>query len=237
MYVGRGLVYEDCRRSGALTLGKDFLDRIGPPLSIALDGMRWTASELANAVRQYLRHRHAKLRAACAGESVDSLLFYNDVRQTSTAALAGAFRQAGERIDHAWREVLGGDLGTGRVVRTAQEVRHRADAIFRPVGRLWGRAHHMSPDIMVAAPSVNAFRRGGFHAVLGGLHSTNTLVRSSLVTQHPDRQVLVNAFVRDVGGARSCTASSPRMHSSHVALRGCMPRHTGSFNISTICPT
>src|SRR5262245_55673677 len=40
-YAGRTIVYEDCRRDAEVTLGQDFLETLGPPLSLLLASARW----------------------------------------------------------------------------------------------------------------------------------------------------------------------------------------------------
>jgi hypothetical protein len=95
--------------------------------------------------------------------------------------------------------VLRIDPTARRVRSTVDEVATIARDTFRTTRTPWSRALYFSPDLMVAAAGADAFRRGEFHAVLGEVHSTNSLLWSSLVAQHPNRDALVEAVTCDTG--------------------------------------
>lgn len=199
MYAARSLVYEDCRRGGRLVLGTHFIERVGPALSIVLDSIQWTASALAHAVREHLRRKYAELRSAHEMDDIDSLSFYNEARRTVPQVIAGLREPLTSDLNHRWQQVLNDELSGPSVVRTAEDVCRRASAAFASNGRIWGHAQYIGPDVLVAAPSIEAFRRGDFQVVLGEVHTTSSLLRSCLVTQHSDRPTLAATLALDTG--------------------------------------
>ena len=61
----------------------------------------------------------------------------------------------------------------------------------------WARAHYVCPDLMIAAESAAALRRGAFHAVLGEVHGRNTLLSSAVISQHPTPELVAAALAFD----------------------------------------
>ena len=57
----------------------------------------------------------------------------------------------------------------------------------------------MKPDVLVAAPSVEAFRQGDYQVVLGEVHvAINTLDRWIFFCQHPNPEELRAAIISDL---------------------------------------
>lgn len=199
MYAGRGIVYEDCRRNCDVTLGRDFLARVGPPLSLVLDGARWASAELADAVRRHMRRTHAEMRAQAAAEAIEGHAFFERLMRTAPRTLPALLRDLRQRVQAAWQSLLQADYRASRVTRDVGEIAGRARDAFQVRTGLWTRAQYISPDIMIAARSLAALRRGEYHCVLGEVHTTNSLLWSSFGSQHPHPQWLVDALARDTG--------------------------------------
>lgn len=199
MYAGRGLVYEDCRRDGGATLGREFLDRLGPPLSIVLDGARWVSTELRQAFRAHLRRCHAELRETLRAETVDAHLLLNYVGGRGREALAPMSADLRRRFQERWLSILAIQDGETRVRRSVEQVREPARQAFAASGpSSWGG--YFTPDIMVAAAGPEAFHRGEFECVLGEVHDNNTLLWSALAAQHADPAALDAALACDTAG-------------------------------------
>ena len=211
-YGARGLVYEDCRRGDQLTLGAGVLDRIGPALSIVLDGARWLAGEVASAGRRFLRARLAELSTR-PGEPIDGSRFFGFMGSAGEVPLDTLAAAVVPRYQGAWAAILdigGRELAGPCVTRQSADIARRAAAWFgRPVPP-WSRARFISPDLMIAADGIEAFQRGEFRAVLGEVHGTNSLLWSAFLSQHPDPQQLVAALVHDTRGDTVVVTQIPK---------------------------
>jgi hypothetical protein len=107
------LVYEDCERGCDVTVGRDVLDRIGPPLSLVLDSVRWAAGEFAEAARGQLRRCHAELRELSA-DTIDAPRVSAYVRAAGAELLQSIARPVTQRYQDAWQSVLQPDGGEQR---------------------------------------------------------------------------------------------------------------------------
>jgi hypothetical protein len=195
-YAGRRLVYEDCRRSGELTLGRALLDRVGPPLSIILDGCRWLAAEFAAVARAHLRTLHAEI-CGDSGAPLDGHRFLTGVRERGEQALDILAVGVMRRYHAAWLSIFRLNRGDRRRRYTCAEIARQAEEAFRTSSDTWSRARFVSPDLMIAANGIDALRRGELEAVLGEVHGMHTLLFSALFAQHPDRPSMAAALAHD----------------------------------------
>jgi hypothetical protein len=197
MYAARGLVYEDCRRADTVTLGAGFLARVGPSLSIVLDAAHWAAGELARGFRQQLRTSYADLVVGEGGVSFDAHCFYTHVLGRPQSERLARIADVERRFRAKWQAVLDTAPEDRRVLRSVEQIASRAREAFRTAERTWSRTRYLSPDILVGASDVEAFRRGEFMCVLGEVHSGNSLLWSALVSQHSNPERLAQAVTQD----------------------------------------
>lgn len=202
-YSARSLVYEDCRRTGELRLGRAFVDRIGPSLTVALDASRWVAVKIATAARAELLRQWRDLKQSVS--DVDAARFRRHVEAGGRQPLLDLCRKVTEEYQRAWATVL---ERNGRA--PLADVIARARELFDPRGQTWTRAEYFSPDLMVAAADLEAFRRGNFDCILGELHGINTLIHSALASQHPEPEALVAALERDTRGTTVVVMQTPK---------------------------
>ncbi|HEY2496261.1 MAG TPA: lantibiotic dehydratase [Candidatus Angelobacter sp.] len=202
-YGARTLVYEDCRRDCEIQVGTKLLNELAQPLGVLLDGARWALAEVGSVIKTQLRTCLAELLELHkeSGEEVDCHLFFEYVHSNLYAdnGKASAFGPLTQQFQDLWKRVLGRALhaSANRVVFSSEEACARAASIFPPreVGFTLGR--YVSPDVMIAASSIDAIRRGEYFGVLGEVHCDNTLVASCLVTQHPCPRVVMQAAFAD----------------------------------------
>jgi hypothetical protein len=194
-YAARTLVYEDCRRAGAVSIGTGLMARLGPPLTIALDAVRWVAVQLACEIRQWLCHCHAE---AGRGPEIDAHVFLERVGELPAEAWRAHAARIRQPFQAKWRSVLELHEGERHVFRPCDVIAARARREFAAPGAVWTRANYMSPDIMVAAAGLDALHRGAFHCVLGEVHSLNTILNSALFAQHPDPERVLDTMVEEV---------------------------------------
>jgi hypothetical protein len=198
-YAGRTLVYEDCRRDVSVTLGSDLLESLGPPLSLLLTSARWFTFELARGYRRLFREVYEGVVRETGSPIVEAvhllpklypLIFghENDV----AASVESSFRDK-------WSDVLSLPAGETRVDYSAASLRARVIEAFEVPRPGWRGAFYHSPDVMIAASSVEAVQQGQYQLVLGELHlSANSLGALVFVEQHPSPEQLLLAIEHDM---------------------------------------
>jgi hypothetical protein len=198
MYGARQLVYEDCRRDLDMTLGEPLLEGLGEALPAILHGSRWFVGAVAAAVSEILSDAVTAARresgtgplplAAVWSRAVPLLTFGN---KAWDAPFPEGIRLARAGLQQRWAEVMAGDPSPA-------ELRSRAAAAFAdalPAGR--GGLHH-SPDVQVAAPSLDAVNRGEYLLVYGDFHPGGCIMKQAfLATAHPDFDDLLAGYGRD----------------------------------------
>jgi hypothetical protein len=202
-YAGRTLVYEDCRRDCEVEIGSRLLEDLAPPLGIILDAARWILAELGREMQDQLAICWSELaeREHEQRKEIDCHLFvaYATTKLYLTYGRITAFDSIAQQLQEMWHQVLGEPLQSSpsRVTFALDEARARAARTFpgREVGYCLGR--YICPDLMIAAASADAIRRGDYTPVIGEIHCENTVAASFLVTQHPCPSQLFQAVSED----------------------------------------
>jgi hypothetical protein len=200
-YAGRNLVFEDCRRDVDLTVGRDVLDRLGPPLSLVLRSARWYSHEAARGYRASLVALFDRLTSSRGATSLPLL-------ELSLAAQSLLFPPRGRPPEHIaaltqtlrqrWQEILGVTPGEQHreLVCSVGDLRQRVADAFPAPAPGWSIAIYYSPDVMVCPPPGGA--DGEPLLVLSELHPfVNTLEPACCLEQYPDPDELVRAWEAD----------------------------------------
>ena len=125
-----------------------------------------------------------------------------------------------------WDEVLQPGSGEGPLQYSSDELRPKLESVFFAPHPGWRLAQYHSPDVMIAASSIEAIRRGDYRFVLGEMHITNNTVRYSfMLSQHPEPDHLLCAVQLDV----------PEPHVHPLAPRH-WPRTTNRTAIAVLSP-
>ena len=197
-YAGKTLIYEDARRDLEVDLGPQLLQSLAPPLSLLLLAGRWFTAQVADLCRKKLREiyfqqvqrkRDTSVEAAALWVQIAPIFFEQKLQ------FVGPIQQEFQR---KWETIL--RLGSGRetITYSYDELRSRVLKEFALNRPGWVACHH-SPDIMVAATSEEAIRKGDCLFVLGEAHiGMNTLEASSFVNQHPSPEELYDAIGHDL---------------------------------------
>jgi hypothetical protein len=197
LYAGRTLVYEECRRDLDLTLGEPFLNEIAPALSLVLASARWLTDFVATDHRERFAQFHRELSAQTGSEQVDFLAF-------SRAALPRILsvptqREIQQELYSRWEKVLEIPKGERRVTYRSQDLLPKVQKEFAAPGPGWQKARYHSPDVLIAAPSLEAIQQGDYQAVLGEVHvAINSLDRWVFFSQHPHPEQLRAAIESDL---------------------------------------
>jgi hypothetical protein len=208
MYAGRTLLYEDTRRAAELTLGRPVQQAIGAPLGLMADSARWF---VGCAARNYLDlfgslvDRHT----ASTGSKrlpLSQLLGMATRHLVTRSGPPEPVADVVSRLQAKWARILAVPDGVRRHEVTVEAIREAVQREFPATAPMWSAARHHSPDLMIAAASVDAVRRGDFAVVMGELHlATNTLEARPFVERHEDQKRLLAASERDHGGRRFYT--------------------------------
>ncbi len=207
IYAARTLVYEDCRRHIDVELGPQFTQALGNVLSLVLASARWFTWEAAKIYRRVFQEIYSTLVAETGSHVLNFATFwqraqstlFSDIRHDHLRYIAALTQEHQTR----WSTLLKIPAGERRVSLSSAALREQVYATFAAPGPGWQAARYHSPDVMIAAPSADAIRRGDYQCVLGELHmAVNTLRISSTVNQHPQPAELIAAMNDDFPNPR-----------------------------------
>jgi hypothetical protein len=201
VYAARTLFYEDCRRDVEVRLGAPMLDALAGPLTLLCDTARWYTYTIAQRYLEVFRQTHQQLRDERGRSDIDYLRFWERVSPhfpNSTTSNSEIAAQVAAELRARWAEIVG-DLSGRRVERTAAQLRPLVDAAFSAPQPGWPSARYQTPDLMIAASSVEAVERGELQIVLGEVHvSMHTYSMSPFLHQHPQPSSIVAGREADV---------------------------------------
>ena len=203
MYAGRTLVYEETRRDIDVELGPAIVEALSPPLTLLLSSVRWFTYEVARAYRASFKETFAELAREAGTPVVNLADFWTRVQPELNDDHTSLADRVVALFQDRWADVLG-ISGDGQPCDfTSEELRPRVQAAFDAPAPGWVSAHHHSPDVMIAASSVEAIQRGEYLFVMGELHpGVNTLSASLFLSQHPSPAELFLAIELDLPEAR-----------------------------------
>lgn len=198
-YGARTLIYEDCRRDMDVVLGAELLDSLTPPLSLLLTSSRWLTWEVAKSYRRKFKQLYSQIVARTRRKQVDALSFWLHAHPLVSKEKENVIGHIVKEFQSRWASILSLPPNKRHVHYRSEELRARVLAAFDAPKPGWAFARHHSPDVMIAAESVEAMQRGEFELVMGELHvGTNTLTASSFVSQHPVAEDLLRCFETDL---------------------------------------
>jgi hypothetical protein len=210
IHGGRTLIYEDCRRDVALTLGPEPISRLGPPLALVLASARWFTHTAARRVTAGIEKLLNELQRKTGTDRVD---FAPLSRQIFRAGLfSDAYHAVVVRELHSrWAQILAFDKAQRRLNLASAALRARVAAAFPAPDPGFPSARHHSPDVLIAARSVDAIRRGQYQLVLGEVHAgLNTQMQAFTLLLHPRPEALVAAREHDIPVPHLLPVNHPR---------------------------
>lgn len=198
-YGGRTVSYLDCRRACDVVLGDAFVEALGP-LELVLASARWLTFHAGRLAREACRRGYdALVREHGVGEvNVSALWFACLPRLAATRKTVQGELMRDLRM--RWAEILD-DPGRSAVPRlefVAADLRPRVLDAFEAPGPGWESARYCSPDILIAAKSIDALDSGDFQLVLGELHvAINTLIFHAFLAQSADPESVLEHLDHD----------------------------------------
>jgi hypothetical protein len=198
LYAGRTLVYEDCRRDIEVEFGPDFVDSLSAPLSLMLTAARWFTYQVSEICRALFDEMYRGLAISSGSATVEFVQLWSQVRPLMESESKPPIDELLAKFQRLWADILRVPEGQHRVEYTSDELRERVLSAFAAPHAGWNYARQHSPDVMIAAESVEAVRRGDYHFVLGELHmGANTLSFPVFIAQHPAPEQLTRAIAQD----------------------------------------
>lgn len=199
MYAARTLVFEDCRRDVEVNVGPEFLERLSPPLSLLLTSARWFTYEVGEYYRRILKNVFDGLVRETKSKQINGALFwYRSNEYFMNGPMTGS-AQVSPEFQKRWAEILPLDHSQKHMHFTVAQLQPLVDAKFAAPRAGWSTGRHHSPDVMVAASSAEAMRRGDYQLVLGEFHlGVNTVRNSLFVLQHPYPDEIFQAVAADM---------------------------------------
>jgi hypothetical protein len=198
VYAARTLVYQDGMRDAKVDLGTKLLDDLGPPLSLLLTSTRWFTAQAAAAFRRVFDRIYREMEAQRGPNGIELITFWLRAEPLLFNPAAGLLQPIVDDFQDRWRQLLAAPAGLRHVTRTAAELRPHVEDVFAAPPAPWQGGRYHSPDIMIAADSVEAIERGDYAFVLGELHAAvNTIRGSFAVAQHPRPEELFAALEAD----------------------------------------
>jgi hypothetical protein len=203
MYAARTLVYEDCRRDIEVTISPEMIHSLGPALTLLLDGARWVSYEFAARARQVFEKIYTDLTRKSGSPVVEAVAFYEKLRPLVFSGESAIHKTVLKDFYKRWSQILQVDSKERQVSLSSVELRPRVLSAFAAPRAGWPYARFHSPDLMIAAASPAAIRRGDYLFVLGELHPGGISISNGIfVDQHPVPQELFQALERDLPESR-----------------------------------
>jgi hypothetical protein len=217
-YAARSLVFEDCLRDVDVRLGKGLLDDLGPALSLVLTSARWFTFEVKKAYEAAFRALYGEMVRKNGSPRLPLSDFWVRAQRLIHGSKDRPLDAVAAELRTRWDRIFGPPTDPRRVQYDSDTLRPRVEAAFDAPTSGWSAARHHSPDVMICAPSAEAFARGDYMAVLGEIHvALNTLEQNVFVAQHPAWRDLLDGIVRDLPEPR--IAYVPAKHTTTAAVR------------------
>jgi hypothetical protein len=202
-YGARTLIYEDCRRDLDAKVGPAVLAALSPPLSLLLRSARWLTYKVAELYRGALRPVYDELVQKTGSRVVSAADFWIKCDRFFFKEGNHFAENILPRFQQRWAEVLRFAPEARQVKFSYEQLRLRVEEAFACPGPGWSHARYQSPDVMIAASSVEAIRRNEFELTIGEVHLGVNCINSGLfIAQHPQMEDLHEAITADFAQPR-----------------------------------
>jgi hypothetical protein len=199
MYAARTLIYQDCQRDVNVEIGPSIVAALGTPLSLLLGSARWFSYQAAATYRRKLRQLYEEFVRRNGSQDVGILEFWAKMEPLIFDPAEKLFNDVVPKFQSRWEKILQIPTDVHRLEYKSSDLKPLVEDTFAIPSAGWQLARYQSPDVMIAASSVDAIRRGDCMFVLGEIHMAGNTLRSSWATsQHPNPEELFEAIKRDL---------------------------------------
>ena len=204
MYSSRMLLFTDSARDLELVVGGELVADLAPALSLVLQSGRWLTAQVAAVYRAAFAELHAEIARRTGSVRVPFAEFwFQSKRLLIQGAKDRPLDAVARALSERWASVLTPAPDARRAHFSSSELAAKIDAAFAADAPGWSSARYHSPDLLVAAASVDAIRRGDYTLVLGEIHfAINTLRYACTLAQLPVAGALQQAFASDGAAPR-----------------------------------
>jgi lantibiotic biosynthesis dehydratase-like protein len=172
---------------------------LGRPLALLLESARWFTHAVMETYRRAFDQLFAQMTSQAGGTTVEFWDFWSAMRPMLFDQKLTLINQIAVDFQRRWAEVLMLPEGADRVERSSADLETRVAAAFPAPRAGWLLARYHNPDVMIAAPSVEAIRRGEYIGVMGELHiAVNALSVPLFMEQHEAPDELLCAIDQDI---------------------------------------
>lgn len=182
---GRTALFLDCTRDLEMDVGPALVHELARSLPPFLDSARWYCG------RSFALGQRIVSEEIDAAPVTQPLGAKFDRVMSALMDLPQLLRADLEELQRRWA----GLLADGDTPSLAE----RGAAAFADSLRAWPASVYMSPDVQIAARSIDDIDAGRFLAVVGDFHPANALLQSMFSERHPDPDRLRENVHADLG--------------------------------------
>lgn len=169
---GRTPLYLDCTRDLAMDVGPALVNELACSLPPFFDSARWYCGRSFALGRRIVSE---EIGSATGGRRFEAAC---DRVMMALADLPRLLRADLEELQRRWADLLADD--------DTSTLAKRGAAAFADAGPAWPACVYQSPDVQIAARSIDDIDRGQFLAVVGDFHPANALLQGMFSARHPD---------------------------------------------------
>ena len=210
-YGARTILVQDCARDCSLLIGDEPIERLAAPLSLILRSASWFTREVADGYRRrlhelFLEHRSCNSKDDGTNNGTGDIelavlqkALLAEEPEGRTDETAPAMRAAIAGLQQRWSKLLPIDETLDEQRFSSEQIADTFDDLFPGNGPGWNQAIYLSPDLMLAAPSVEAIERGQFEWILNEVHLMNSVAVESFLCHHDDNDDFALNMAADYG--------------------------------------
>ncbi|HZO13159.1 MAG TPA: lantibiotic dehydratase, partial [Polyangiaceae bacterium] len=173
-YEARSPVFQEARRNVKLALGRSVIEDLRESLGVVLLASRWYNQTIAQRT-----HEHARQIVSAGGGRMEFLQLF----MMMGPDLLRIVDEVAQELKQRWARAVHPLREAGRV--EVEAARRAVEEHFPRMPILLELARHGSPDLLIAAESAEAIRRGEYQVVLGEMHSAgNTVIQACFMVYH-----------------------------------------------------
>jgi hypothetical protein len=182
---GRTPLFLDCTRDLEIDVGPALVQELARSLPPFLDSARWYCG------RSFALGRRIVSEEIGSAPVTQPLEAKFERVMSALFGLPRLLRPDLEELQQRWANLLGdGDTSS---------LANRGAAAFADAAPAWPASVYMSPDVQIAARSIDDIDSGRFLAVVGDFHPANALLQGMFSERHPDPDRLRGNVHADLG--------------------------------------
>ncbi len=199
LYAGRTLVYEECLRGDAVTVGIDAFDGVRAALALVLDSARWYMATIGAVYKKVFQNIYDQRAAQLGSDVVPFTDFWLMANESMFGQPPRLIEPVVAEVGERWSAILDVPASARRVQLQAAELAERVRAAFPLLPLPWPMGLHHCPDLMIAG--ADAARGGRITWVLGEVHTGIVTSRyATWMKFHDDADGARAGLRHDLGG-------------------------------------